>query len=32
MLLENWRDTELKFGDQEHIDAINGKMPRKVKK
>jgi hypothetical protein len=32
MLLENWREMELKEKDQECIDIVNKKMPKKVKK
>lgn len=32
MLLENWRETEIKNKDNEHIELVNKKMPKRVKK
>ena len=31
-LLQSWQTFELQYGDDEHIDAINGKLPELVKK
>lgn len=32
MLLESWRDMEVKFKDPEHIDSVGKRMPKRVKK
>lgn len=32
MLLEAWKDLEEQFGEEEHIEAIKKKLPKKVRK
>lgn len=32
MLLEHWRDTEIKQKDPEWLSTVNKKMPKRVKK
>jgi crooked neck len=32
MLLENWREFELKNNDPHYLDIVNAKMPKRVKK
>jgi crooked neck len=32
MLLENWREFELKNNEPEYLEVVNAKMPKRVKK
>lgn len=32
MLLESWRDMESKLSDKQHLELVNSKMPKRVKK